>query len=293
MNIDVTNYEEWLFRKVENDLNAEELKQLETFLVQHPEYRAELDAFEKTVLVPDQSLVFRNKQVLYRDEPRVVSLWYRNPQYWAVAASLVLILSVGAWLLNNRETYTPPVVTNENTSPATHQPVDSVSTNRLEQKSIVKSYAVAPKVETKNDNADATDESSGSRVNQGVGRKSNRLQNTTSEQNEKMLAAVVTNREVLALQPLETQDVIRFNVILAQPPVAKRALPEIDFTDYTDYYAKNERTPVRFVSNALKLGGKDNWARTFERYAAIADKKIEISYNSDNLNLHKTLFPNR
>ncbi|HZG01152.1 MAG TPA: hypothetical protein VEY71_09120, partial [Chitinophagales bacterium] len=110
MNIDVTNYEEWLFRKVENDLNAEELKQLETFLVQHPEYRAELDAFEKTVLVPDQSFVFRNKQVLYRDEPRVVSLWYRNPQYWAVAASLVLILSVGAWLLNNRETYTPPVV---------------------------------------------------------------------------------------------------------------------------------------------------------------------------------------
>ena len=293
MNIDLNNYEEWLFRKVENDLNAEELKQLDAFLAEHPEYQAELEAFEKTVLVPDENVVFRNREILYREEPRVVSLWYRNPQYWAVAASLVLILSVGGWLLNNRETETPSVVTNEDATPAVHQPVDSLSTKPFEQKPDVSSYAAAPQVETKHDNANSNNVSSESRVHQGVERKSNRLQSASSEQNEKMLASVVTNREVVALQPLETEDVIQFNVILAQTPVAKRALPQIEFNGYSDYYASSESKPVRFVSNALKLGGKDNWARTFQRYAAIADKKIEISYNSDNLNLHKTLFPNR
>lgn len=282
MNINQQNIEEWLFRKVENDLNANEAKALDAFLNQHPEYRAELEAFEKTVLVPTE-MVFQHKASLYRDEPKVISIWYKQPMYWAAAASVILLMSVGLWLFNNQKSVDPNVATNNDTK--VEQPANTDFPKPLQnqnQNIQPQEYATNESGATGNVNDNVTQSSI---------RKQNHFNHSVSEEQEKNLTAAVTNREVVTLQPIETGDVIQFNLIQEPTLIAARDIPEQP--TYASYYGKNESTPVRFVAGALKLGGKENWARAFERYASIADKKIEISYNSDNLNLHKTLFQNR
>lgn len=284
MNIDQHNIEEWLFRKVENDLSKSESKALDAFLSQHPEYRAELEAFEKTVLVP-MEVVFQHKALLYRDEPKVIALWYKLPMYWAAAASVILLMSVGLWLFNNQKPFDQNVATNNETK--VEQPVNIDSTKPLQNE-----------IQNVQPQEYATNNSNVANHSQSVNEKQSRVKRNTVNSHqgvlqpqEKNLTAAVTNREAVTLNAIETGDVIQFNVIQTQPMLAKRAMPQQE--NYASYYGKSESAPVRFVAGALKLGGKENWARAFERYASIADKKIEISYNSDNINLHKTLFQNR
>ncbi|MFT3703631.1 MAG: hypothetical protein QM802_14805 [Agriterribacter sp.] len=85
------NYPEYLASYIDNELTAEESKQVELFIQQHPESQLELSLLQRTKLEPDNSIVFVDKQVLYRTEKqpaRIVPFaWWRG----AVAAAVIII----------------------------------------------------------------------------------------------------------------------------------------------------------------------------------------------------------
>lgn len=66
INIDISNYEEYLLSAVDGELNEEEQGALEIFLEQHPKYRQELILLQSARLVPDEHLRFDMKEQLYK-----------------------------------------------------------------------------------------------------------------------------------------------------------------------------------------------------------------------------------
>lgn len=66
INIDISNYEEYLLSAVDGELNEAEQAALEVFLQQHPKYRQELILLQSARIVPDNELRFDRKEMLYR-----------------------------------------------------------------------------------------------------------------------------------------------------------------------------------------------------------------------------------
>jgi len=276
--INERNYEEWLLRKVENDLNASEAKALDKFLTAHPEYKEELAAFEQTVLLPE-TVAFKNKATLYREveEVKVIPLWYQRPAYWAAAASIALVVGLSVWVMNNNgSNQVNHNVATENKQPSVSQPVvDSTvlpkNVAKPESRQGVESYA------SSNNNSNSATKPLHESAKKNLEPKSQ------SQENNFELA--VTNRGDVALQSLETYPMIQFQLNQSQPIAEPR---NVSFADVK----RNESTAARLVTDALKLSGKENLAKAFERYSKLSDKKVEVSFNSPRLNLHKTLFLN-
>lgn len=63
--INISNYEDYLYSYVDGELQAEEIAALESFLEMHPQFQAELDLLMSTRLQPE-TMVFSNKASLYR-----------------------------------------------------------------------------------------------------------------------------------------------------------------------------------------------------------------------------------
>lgn len=63
--INISNYEDYLYSYVDGELQAEEISALESFLEMHPQFRADLDVLMSTRLQPE-AMVFNNKASLYR-----------------------------------------------------------------------------------------------------------------------------------------------------------------------------------------------------------------------------------
>lgn len=63
--INISNYEDYLYSYVDGELQAEEVSALESFLEMHPQFQAELDLLMSTRLQPE-AVVFNNKASLYR-----------------------------------------------------------------------------------------------------------------------------------------------------------------------------------------------------------------------------------
>ena len=62
------NYEAWFIAYIENELNEDNRKAVEAFALQHPPLLKELELFRKTIAQPDLSIVFPDKESLYRQE---------------------------------------------------------------------------------------------------------------------------------------------------------------------------------------------------------------------------------
>lgn len=95
------NYTEWLVASADGELTAEEQQVLDAFLLRNPAYRSELDIICSLKLEPDTSLVYPDKQELYRheEERRVVPI-----RWWTIAAAAMLILVAGfLWLTREND----------------------------------------------------------------------------------------------------------------------------------------------------------------------------------------------
>ncbi|BAV09219.1 hypothetical protein FLA_5267 [Filimonas lacunae] len=60
------NYEEFLLMYVDNELNLHQRMELELFMEQNPDLAAELQVLQESVLLPEDNIVFNNKQDLYK-----------------------------------------------------------------------------------------------------------------------------------------------------------------------------------------------------------------------------------
>lgn len=66
VDINISNYEEFLLSYIDGELNNEEKTALEAFLQQHPQQARELEIYKSAMLKPDAAEVFENKTSLYR-----------------------------------------------------------------------------------------------------------------------------------------------------------------------------------------------------------------------------------
>jgi hypothetical protein len=97
--INETNYEEFFLLYVDNELNAAERREVESFAATKPQFQQELNLLMQTKVEPEYEVAFPDKSLLYKEEkrrPAIIIGWQRVV---AVAAMMVLALGI-FWLLN-------------------------------------------------------------------------------------------------------------------------------------------------------------------------------------------------
>ena len=98
--INLADYSNQLIAFLENDLTPEETKSLETEIKTYPELAAEFELFKKTKLVPENDIVFANKQVLTKKGGfTIIPLFAR---YSSIAAVFIAVVMGIYFFTNNK-----------------------------------------------------------------------------------------------------------------------------------------------------------------------------------------------
>jgi hypothetical protein len=142
--ITLTNYEEWLVLYIDNELNADQRKAVESFMAVNPSIQDELTLLQHSKLQPEQ-IVFAGKEFLYRKEEKVRPLPVR---WWRIAAAAVLLLGIGittAVVVNKKSSGGGEFVKNTVTEKKTN-PVNPVITPVKKENTPVNEIAVADNV---------------------------------------------------------------------------------------------------------------------------------------------------
>jgi len=88
--INLNNYEEWFLSCIDNELGTPSRQAVIDFVRQHPEKNIELQQLQRTVSAPDLSIVFPDKELLYRKEPARTRKIAWLPFARIAAAALIL-----------------------------------------------------------------------------------------------------------------------------------------------------------------------------------------------------------
>ena len=83
MNINRYNYEEFFILYLDNELDAEDRREVENFAGQHPDLKEELDILMQSKLTPDEHITFTDKDSLMRFGESSISL--ANYEEWLTA----------------------------------------------------------------------------------------------------------------------------------------------------------------------------------------------------------------
>jgi len=130
MPINKDNYEEYLLAELEGDLNNTEQIVLSQFLKEHPALKQEQVAFGKTVLIPDDTVIFENKRSLKR-VPFLRSR-YRTLLYYSTTAAAILLFTI----LFTRNSGVNEVHLHKNitaTNTTSDQPLDAVGNHDVNE----------------------------------------------------------------------------------------------------------------------------------------------------------------
>lgn len=104
MRIDKHNYEEWMVDHLEGNLNPEQEVIFQNFLSAHPELKAELEMFNNTFLVADESVIYPDKNALKKKETKIIGFntYFRYAS--AVAAMLFLFITIRVMMMDHSTT---------------------------------------------------------------------------------------------------------------------------------------------------------------------------------------------
>ena len=125
MKINRQNYEAAFVEYMEGTLSVEDKMEVEKFLASSPDLKHEMDAFEETVLVADSTIVFEKKNLLYRNEEKILLMNEKQNRkvipllirFGSIAAAAAVILFVAFNFLN------------ENNSVVNNLPGNNVASN--------------------------------------------------------------------------------------------------------------------------------------------------------------------
>ena len=110
MQINRQSYEEYFLLYADGELNESEKKAVEEFIDQNPDLAGELSLIQETVFKPDGSIVFENKELLFKDESEerkaIYMRWFRVA---AAAAILITATAVGWVFLGEKNLHKQPV----------------------------------------------------------------------------------------------------------------------------------------------------------------------------------------
>ncbi|MBE7172326.1 MAG: hypothetical protein INR73_17190 [Williamsia sp.] len=107
--IHTANYEEYFLLYADGELGTQEKAGVERFVSGHPALQPEFELINKTVLTPDRSISFPDKEQLYRYENRKVVRF----AWWRLAAAAVVLIGVALWWNGYHITDTAPQVAGE------------------------------------------------------------------------------------------------------------------------------------------------------------------------------------
>jgi len=117
MQINRHTYEEFFLLYADNELSTSEKKSVEEFVEQNPDLADEFSLMLETVMQPDESIIFENKELLLKEEEddrKVIPMrWFR----FAVAAILLIAFSVVGWVFFGERKNTPPMALNNKQVP--------------------------------------------------------------------------------------------------------------------------------------------------------------------------------
>jgi len=112
--VTMDNYEEYLLLYADGELDKEEEKALLDFIAAHPELKGEMDLYTAIKLVPDENLVYSNKQQLMKTAGKTVG--FRNVWAYGVAAACAAVLiAIGLRNFNDGNNTTGTTIAHVNT----------------------------------------------------------------------------------------------------------------------------------------------------------------------------------
>ena len=122
MQISRQSYVEFFLLYTDGELGADEKRAVEAFVKENPDLEEELVMMQQTVFTPDDSIVFEDKEQLYRkEEERRVIPWCRL----AAAAILLITFSIVGWLyLDNKKMVRDEQVASSDLQPARQEPIE-------------------------------------------------------------------------------------------------------------------------------------------------------------------------
>jgi hypothetical protein len=145
MQINRQTYEEFFLLYADGELSAAEKKSVEEFVKENPDLADEFNLILETVLQPDESVFFENKELLLKEEEddrKVVPMrWFR----FAVAAVVLITFSVIGWVFfGDKSLIRQPVAINKNQvpiivnkqSPGISKPSDAIKTDAPSGKAV-------------------------------------------------------------------------------------------------------------------------------------------------------------
>lgn len=115
------NYEEYFVLYGDEELNREQKEYVEQFVYRHPRYQAEFEQILKAKLVPE-TIVFENKEVLFRTEKADRPVVFMRFWKVAVAAAVLFFLGGAGWYFNQHSNTPGLAVTNPNPAPGSAEP---------------------------------------------------------------------------------------------------------------------------------------------------------------------------
>ena len=98
MQINRQSYEEYFLLYADGELNESEQKAVEEFIDQNPDLASELTLIQETVFKPDGTIMFENKEALFKDESDERKVIYMRWFRVAAAAAVLIALSVVGWV---------------------------------------------------------------------------------------------------------------------------------------------------------------------------------------------------
>jgi hypothetical protein len=159
--VTLQNYETFFLLYLDDELNVAERKAVDDFVHANPSLQQELDILRQARVSPDQSIVYPDKQLLYREAGKEKVVTFSNWRMLAVAAMLLLALGI-LWINSTNHTQdrvadgNPPAKNNnreeqvvkkadEAVKPQTNQSVLAGTTEQTEKTEQVKNTRVEKK----------------------------------------------------------------------------------------------------------------------------------------------------
>jgi hypothetical protein len=130
MQINRQSYEEYFLLYADGELNESEKKAVEEFIDQNPDLAAELSIIQETVVKPDGTIVFENKELLFRNESENRKVFYMGWFRIAAAAAIIIAISLMGWFfLGDKNKHNDPIAVVKRPEIKNTEPAEAGSSN--------------------------------------------------------------------------------------------------------------------------------------------------------------------